>query len=178
MIFRRLILLLVLVLTTVACSGPKKPKRLISKKKMVNILIDAKLIVTANGVNKKIMKDSGVYPDSYIYNKHNIDSLQFAESNTYYTYNIKDYEEIYQMVKDSLDKLKAHYTALRDEERKKAEQKSKDSLEAILKKRDSLKLLQDIDSTVVLKIKDSSPKSNPLTEIEKEGKLITPVFDK
>ncbi|RED44775.1 DUF4296 domain-containing protein [Seonamhaeicola aphaedonensis] len=178
MILKRLLLLLISVLTIIACSGPKKPERLISKREMVSILIDAKLIATASGVNKKIMQDSGVYPNSYIYNKYNIDSTQFAESNTYYTYNIKDYEEIYQMVKDSLDKLKEYYTALRDEERKRAEQKSKDSLEAILKKRDSLKFSQDIDSTVVLKIKDSLSKINPLPKMEKEGKLITPVSDK
>ncbi|TWO33741.1 DUF4296 domain-containing protein [Seonamhaeicola sediminis] len=178
MILKRLLLLLASILTIVACSGPKKPKLLISKKKMVNILIDAKLIATANGVNKKTMQDSGVYPNTYIYNKYSIDSAQFAESNTYYTYNIKDYEEIYQIVKDSLDKLKEHYTALREEERKKAEQKSKDSLDAILKKRDSIKLSKGIDSSAVFRIKDSLRKNHPLPEIEKEGKLITPVFDK
>ena len=37
-------------------------------------------------------RSNNVSPVTYIYEKHQIDSLQFAESNEYYAYDIKDYE--------------------------------------------------------------------------------------
>lgn len=181
MMFKRLTICFISVFTIVACSsGPKKPKHLISKKKMINILIDAKLIATASTSNRKIMQDSGVFPNTYVFEKYNIDSLQFAESNTYYTYHIKDYEEIYQIVKDSLDKLKAHYKEIRDEEIKQEEEKRKQDsiLFAVLKEKDSINLLKMRDSIKTMEVKDSLSKTIlPKIDIE-EGKLITPVSEK
>lgn len=153
---KRFILFLGIMMTIIACNyGPaKKPKNLISKKEMVKILIDAKMIASANSINKKVFEKNGVYVRSYIFEKYNIDSAQFAESNTYYTYNIKEYQEIYLAVKDSLDKLKTKLKEIQDKEREAAEKKSKDSLDKVLKKRDSLKL-SGKDSLVVKKLKDS-----------------------
>ena len=161
-----------------ACGGPEKPKNLISKKQMVNILIDAKIVASANAVNKKTMEENGVFPDTYLYNKYNIDSLQFAESNAYYTYYVKDYEEIYEMVKDSLEELKAKYKELQETDRKEKEKKHKDSLDAILKKRDSIKFSRVSDSLVLTKINDTLPEGVIPELIESEGKLITPVSEK
>ncbi|MGB1309376.1 MAG: DUF4296 domain-containing protein, partial [Oceanihabitans sp.] len=70
---------------------PEKPENLIPKDKMVNILIDMSLFNAAKGVNKKMVENNGIVLEEYIYKKHNIDSLQFAESNTYYAYNIETY---------------------------------------------------------------------------------------
>ncbi|WP_299553583.1 DUF4296 domain-containing protein [Seonamhaeicola sp.] len=174
MMLKRFIIVFISVLTIVGCGGPKKPKNLISKKKMVNILIDSKLIASANTINRRILEENGVFQDTYIFEKYNIDSTQFAESNAYYAYHIKDYEEIYLMVKDSLDKLKAHYKELQDKERKEAEQKSKDSLETVLKERDSVKLSKVSDSLVIKRIQDSLSKKS-LSDISEEGGvLITP----
>lgn len=136
---KRFLIVFIAILGFIGCNGPKKPKNLISKNKMVNILIDAKLVGSANAVNRKTLEDKGILPNTYIYNKYNIDSLQFAESNIYYTYQIKDYEEIYQMVNDSLEKLKEHYKNIQKEEQKKRVKKSEDSLSEVLKTRDSIK---------------------------------------
>ena len=98
MILRKLILCSSLLLIVVSCNrlkGPDKPKNLISKKEMVNILIDAKLVNSASSVNKNIMRDSGVVISNYVFKKHNIDSLQFVQSNDYYAFHLKDYEYIY-----------------------------------------------------------------------------------
>lgn len=179
-LIKRLFIILGVLLFVHACTGgPKKPKNLISKKEMVSILIDAKLISSANSVNKKIMETNGVFPNSYIFNKYNIDSAQFAQSNEYYTFRVKDYEEIYEMVKDSLDRLKAKYKEQQDQERKVAEEKSRDSLDAVLKKRDSLKFSEAKDSLVVEKPKDSLL-LNELEELDIEDKpsLIEPASDK
>lgn len=177
---KRSFLILGILLIMVACgNGPKKPKNLISKEEMVSILIDAKLISSANSVNRKVMQENGIFPDSYVFNKYDIDSIQFAESNAYYTYRVKDYEEIYEIVKDSLERLKAQYEEQQDKEIKEAEKRRKDSLNAVLKKNDSLKLLKSKDSLVVEKLNDSLL-TDELEDlgIDDEIELIEPVSDK
>ena len=177
MMLKQFFIVFVSVLVIVSCgSGPKKPKSLISKKKMVNILIDSKIIASANGVNRKVLEENGIFQNSYILEKYNIDSAQFAQSNAYYTYRVKDYEDIYLMVKDSLDKLKKHYEELHDKEQKAAaEQKRKDSLEAVLKESDSLKFPKIKDTLGVDEIEDSLSKKT-LSEIkEAGGTLIAPI---
>ncbi len=82
---------------------------------------------------------------TYVFEKHGIDSLQFAMSNNYYAYYVKDYKEIYDKVIDSLEALKLVFKAQELKEKKELEQREKDSLNAIkikdsLKTQDSLKL--------------------------------------
>ena len=88
---------------------PKQPKNLIPEKEMVTILVDLALLSSAKGVNKKILENHGISPEEYVYNTHNIDSLQFLESNKYYSHNTKEYEVILKSVEDSLQKLKSKY---------------------------------------------------------------------
>ncbi|MBP92953.1 MAG: hypothetical protein CMC55_02415 [Flavobacteriaceae bacterium] len=106
---------------------PKKPKNIIPEKEMVTILVDLALLSSAKGVNKKILENHGISPEEYVYNTHNIDSLQFLESNKYYSHNTKEYEVILKSVEDSLQKLKSKYAELmRIKEIKKV--KAKDSI--------------------------------------------------
>ncbi len=109
---KRLITLILISLLVTSCykyKEPKKPENLISKRDMANILIDLRLIRSANGNNKKVLDSHYVKASSYIYKKYNVDSLQFTLSNDYYAYFIEDYDEIYTRVKDSLTKLKEEY---------------------------------------------------------------------
>lgn len=147
MILKKLILFIVIIFTVLACNklkGPDKPKNLISKDKMVHILIDAKLITSASSKNKIIMRDSSLNSKTYIYEKYKIDSLQFALSNDYYAFNIKDYEDIYTRVSDSLLKLKKELKAIEAQEWKEKTKREADSLAKVLeekkKNRDSLGL--------------------------------------
>lgn len=114
----------------ISCSGnvkkPQKPENLISKEKMVNVLIDMSLLTSAKGINKSIIENNGIVPESYVYAKHNIDSLQFVESNTYYTYNLKEYQHIITSVTDSLDKLRDDFNVLLEKEEK--EKRKQDSI--------------------------------------------------
>lgn len=151
---------------------PKKPKHLISKSEMVNILIDLKLVISANGVNKKILENHGIYSEDYIYKKHNIDSLQFALSNNYYAYYVEDYDGIYAKVKDSLEALSKIYKEL--EAKELIEKRIKDSLNLIIKKdsisnfkiRDSIKALNRKDSVRGFKLKPKFKKGliKPVSE--------------
>ncbi|WP_100614092.1 DUF4296 domain-containing protein [Confluentibacter citreus] len=146
----------IVLLFVVSCykfKEPEKPKNLISKADMVNILIDLKLIASVTaGDDIKVLDSSNIQSEKYIYKKYNIDSTQFALSNNYYAFHLKDYEEIYTKVKDSLEALSSFYEAL---ELKELEEQ---------RKNDSLKLLVNKDS-----IKDISTKDDI------EGGLITPI---
>ncbi|MDO5972922.1 DUF4296 domain-containing protein [Flavivirga jejuensis] len=157
---KRLAIYLGIIIVASACydlDKPKKPDNLISKDKMVEILIDAKIVasISSNSVNRKVILDHGVKLNSYVYRKHNIDSLQFALSNAYYSFYIKDYEEIYLKVKDSLDTLLVKFKKEAEIVRIEKEKRRIDSLKLVFKEMDSLGLLKVKDSVGLLKIKDT-----------------------
>ena len=126
----RLILgLLLIPLTITSCyqvKKPEQPKDLISKDKMVNVILDMSLLTSSRGVDKNVLDKNGVSLQTLIYDKYDIDSLQLLKSSEYYSYHVKEYEGIYQIVNDSLKKLKDVYT----EEKKRIdeEKRVKDSL--------------------------------------------------
>ncbi|MFB9055463.1 DUF4296 domain-containing protein [Mariniflexile ostreae] len=137
-----------------------------SKQDMVNILIDLKLLTSATGKSREVLDKHGVEQETYIYKKYNIDSLQFALSNDYYSYYVTEYESIYAKVNDSLSRMK-EILSLQQERELKAK-KLQDSLAKIAK--DSLaidKKTIDKDSLKVLKADEKN-----------KGKLIPPVSEK
>ena len=103
-----------------------------TKEKMVAILMDARLLGSASSINKETMKRHGVKLDTYVFEKHGIDSLQFALSNAYYAYHVKDYEAIYNKVTDSLEALKIIFNAQKLKEEKEKKKREKDSIVIIL----------------------------------------------
>ena len=66
---------------------------------MVDVLIDFMIINAAQGSNKKILEATIKNPVKYIFKKHNIDSLQFENSNDYYVHNVEVYNSIFERVK-------------------------------------------------------------------------------
>jgi hypothetical protein len=116
-------------------SHPEKPDNLLSEKEMVDIIYDMSIMSAAKGVNKKLLEREGIQPESFIYDLHDIDSVQFSESNDYYTYDLKTYERIYNKVKQRLEKDKGRFDSLVKEEKR-----IKDSLALVeKKKKDSVK---------------------------------------
>ena len=144
MILKRFILSISIILSVLACNrfnGPKKPDNLISKEKMIDILIDAKLVASVSSVHKEMIKNKGIDVDTYVYTKHGIDSLQFALSNNYYAFHLEDYEAIYNKVEDSLNALKTKYKDLGAKEWKEKTKKEEDSLsKSLSKQKDTLGL--------------------------------------
>lgn len=169
---KRLTTYILLVLMVTGCykfKAPEKPKDLISKDKMVKVLIDVYLLKTASLKYANTMSKFNIDPQEYVYDKYGVDSLQFASSNSYYTYYVDDYEEIYTKVKDSLERLKSFYEELEVTERK--EKEEKDSLNR-QKLRDSLRPSRLRDS-----LQKTSQNQTDLKE-ELENGLIEPVSDK
>ena len=103
---RIIILCLVFSCNNTLNQNNKPPENLISKEKMVDIIYDMTLINVAKGVNKSILENNGIIPEQYLFNKHSIDSILFAKSNEYYSYDLKTYQTIYDKVKIKLEKNK------------------------------------------------------------------------
>lgn len=126
---RQIVIILMCCFSILGCKSsqePEKPKDLISKDKMVDILIDLSVLSSAKGVNKKVLENNGIIPNKYIYNRHHIDSAQFSQSNAYYSFYIDEYKNILTRVEDSLNNLK-EYCENKEEEQMKKKIKPKKS---------------------------------------------------
>jgi hypothetical protein len=97
--------LLLLAVMLLACQNvvrPDKPNDLISEDQMADIFYDAYLANAAKSINNKKLRQMGIRLDSIIYQKHGIDSTQFAHSNEYYSLDLDNYAEIYSKVEARL----------------------------------------------------------------------------
>ena len=104
-----------ILLLAVSCQEVErmeKPKDLIPKEKMIDVLTELSLLNAARNYNKYILEEKGVRLEEHLYKRFNIDSLQFVRSSNYYAENYKEYDEIYMKVKDSLEVLKVHYDSI------------------------------------------------------------------
>ena len=100
-----LVLLCFVILAIPACSlgFSEKPKDLIKEDTMVAIQMDLSLIeVLQKRYPGEVIADS-ILGMPYIYAKYSVDSLQLAESETYYAKNPKQYARIYSRIKIALD---------------------------------------------------------------------------
>ncbi|MBU2950743.1 DUF4296 domain-containing protein [Tamlana agarivorans] len=151
MILKRTWLCLGILLSVLACNkfnGPEKPKNLIPEDKMIDILIDSKLLTSANSANKRVMRDSNLNINSYVYKKYNIDSIQFAESNAYYAFHVEIYDAIYDKAIDSLERLTVK---LKADEAAEWKSQTKKEEEASIKSQDLPKELDSLSQLKLLK---------------------------
>jgi len=118
---------------------PKKPDNLISEDTMVDIMYDVFILNSAKGVNKKVLEYNGIYPEQYIFEKYNIDSTQFANSNNYYAYDTKTYESILKRIREKIEDDKTKYEALEDLEEAERKRKADSIREVRTIKKDSIK---------------------------------------
>ncbi len=79
----------------------EKPKNLIGKDKMVDILYDISLLeaIKSQNINGGI---TAKMENDYIYKKYKIDSIQFAKSNKYYASDLEEYKKMFEKVKEKL----------------------------------------------------------------------------
>ncbi|WP_400076314.1 DUF4296 domain-containing protein [Winogradskyella sp. R77965] len=139
---KNIVVILVLIGMVVACDGSdriKKPDNLISKQKMSNILYDLYVINAAKGVNRKLLEKNGFAPETYVLTKYDIDSAQFASSNSYYAHNTEVYQDIIKKVKARLEKEKETYEEIRQKETDSVKAKRDSVMEIGKKKKDSIK---------------------------------------
>lgn len=131
---KRLFLFLMLLAVTLgSCGNDKvsKPKNLIPQNMMEDILYDLAIIDGARIVDPQGLTEAGISQQEIILKKYKIDSLQFAESNKYYT---SDIDAFIGMLEKVLNKIEIERNVL--DSIVKAEIKINDSLKKI--KKDSM----------------------------------------
>ncbi|MDP2059426.1 MAG: DUF4296 domain-containing protein [Flavobacteriaceae bacterium] len=99
------LVLIWMISAVVACQSIddiKKPKNLIDKEKMADILYDIAMLNAGKSYSPVMMQESEIDYNEYIFKKHGIDSLQFAKSNAYYTDNLDKYLAVFTLVEDRI----------------------------------------------------------------------------
>lgn len=127
-------LIFILALSFLGCQDveqPEKPKNLISKEKMVDLLTEAYLANAARSVDNQSIIDKGIKLDSLIYKNFEVDSLQFAKSNAYYAADVNAYMEIFQKVEARLTSMQKKTDSIRDIEKRSADSIGKKKIEAV-----------------------------------------------
>lgn len=120
-----------LILNFLGCQDvirPEKPKDLIAKDKMVDILTETYLANAARSVDIQAIISKGIKMDSIIYKNFEIDSLQFAKSNDFYAADVNTYRQIVQEVETRLTGMAEKMDSLWE-----MNQLQKDSIKAELK---------------------------------------------
>ena len=104
---RKLFIFLILIMS---CSNQDGPSNLMSEQQMVDFLLDINIINSSRAYRNNSDLNYYNIKDTFLYKKHNIDSLQFVNSNKYYSSNPKQYLRIYsnlqkkmRFIKDSIE---------------------------------------------------------------------------
>ena len=84
----------------------EKPGNLIARDKMVDIIYDLSLLDAMRSQRPSLLETNQINPNTYIYKKYGIDSLQLAKSTQYYAADIKEYKKIYEEVSKRLEEKK------------------------------------------------------------------------
>jgi hypothetical protein len=130
----------------------EKPDNLIDKKVMSAILYDLSILEALKYQNATVLYTNGVNPKTYVFKKYKIDSLQFAQSNSYYAADYREYKKMFEELDARLKKEKASIDLIIKKEQKKAIAVKK----AKQKKRlDSIKKVEKLKKIKIKKEKDS-----------------------
>lgn len=92
-----------LLLSLMGCNNTvEKPKNLIDKDKMVDIMYDLSLLeaIKSQNINGGISNQNA---NAYLYKKYKIDSIQLVQSNKYYAADVEEYKKMFEEVKSRLD---------------------------------------------------------------------------
>jgi hypothetical protein len=101
-----IIILLSLVVVSCVEKLIKKPDNLIPRNKMVAILKDMAILNAgkATKTNTRILKENGIEPTQHLFEKYDIDSTVFVESDRYYASLPLVYVSIYEEIEALLTK--------------------------------------------------------------------------
>ena len=112
---------------TVGCAEKvvEPPADVIPREKMITILYDLALLNATNSSFRNVMQKQNKQMMELLYERHDIDSLQLAQSDLYYASKPLEYEYIYEQIESRLKKKKK---ALED-----AKKRANDSIKNALK---------------------------------------------
>ncbi|MEO0505667.1 MAG: DUF4296 domain-containing protein [Bacteroidota bacterium] len=95
-----------LFLIVVGCAEKvvEPPADVIPREKMITILYDLALLNATNSSFRNVMQKQNKQMMELLYERHNIDSLQLAQSDLYYASKPLEYEYIYEQIESRLKK--------------------------------------------------------------------------
>ena len=146
--FKWILIFSVLLVSCQNVEEIKKPDGLIPEQKMVEVLTDLSILYSAKNYNKRILEETGLPLKTYLYEKHQIDSLQLAQSTDYYAKNYTQFKKIYHQVKLNLDKKKTDLEVVQAEEKG-----VEDSIRETKAKNDSLREKSQINGKLIDSLK-------------------------
>ena len=108
------------IIFLVSCSNKsaKKPDNLISLETMEEVIYDVYMLNAIKISNKKLLQNEDVSFEKEIFEKYNIDSLQFAKSNDFYAADFETYKALIERIKKRMDLNKKALEQLIEEEKK------------------------------------------------------------
>jgi hypothetical protein len=81
----------------------EKPDNLIDQDKMVDIMFDMSVLEAMKSQTTLVLESNKINPNTYIYKKYDIDSLQFANSDKYYASDVNKYKAIFDAVNKRIE---------------------------------------------------------------------------
>lgn len=119
----------------------EEPENLIPKDKMTNILCDLALLNSTQSAFSSAFDKTGIDIMEFLYEKYDIDSTQFAQSDLYYASIPLEYQSIYEDVDARIEKRKnviEATTKRRNDSIRDAQSHRRDSIKALRKEKDSV----------------------------------------
>ena len=89
----------------ISCQKPAvpKPDNLIDEDVMVDIMFDISILEAMKSQKGDVLEANAINPNTYIFKKYKIDSLQFANSDKFYASDIKKYKGIFDKVNKRIE---------------------------------------------------------------------------
>jgi len=102
---KKLVTIFLLFAILISCQKPavSKPDNLIDEEVMVDIMYDVSVLEAMKSQKVFVLEANKINPNTYIYKKYKIDSLQFASSDKFYASDIKKYKEIFDKVNKRME---------------------------------------------------------------------------
>ena len=100
---KKIFILLILIMS---CSDQNSPTDLMSEEQMVDFLLDINIINSSRAYRNNSDLNYYNIKDTFLYKKHNIDSIQFVNSNSYYSSKPKKYLRIYSQLQKKMRSIK------------------------------------------------------------------------
>lgn len=119
----------------------EQPENLIPKEKMTEILYDLAILNSGKSAFSSAFDKTGIDIMEFLYEKHDVDSTQFAQSDLYYASVPLEYQSIYEGVEALIEKRKDALEATtqkRNDSIREAQTNRRDSIQDLKKERDSI----------------------------------------
>lgn len=136
-------ILIIFGLLFLACGEKvvEEPENLIPKEKMTDILYDLAILNATKSSFSSVFEKTGIDIMEFLYEKYDIDSIQFAESDLYYASVPLEYQSIYEDIDARIERRKEAMekaTTRRNDSIREAQNKRRDSIQALQKEKDSV----------------------------------------